>query len=190
MLCFGTPQGGTDARARPARSSHWAPSSRWVVSTTRRCQEPSGSIRAATTLISPVCPSASRRPYNSPACRFETSCEHSSGVREKPRAPGSFAIAGRYARAPRSCGGSYHTGPHPAGDRDVSPDGLVGVPRLSARAPAPLPSHQDPAGLRWSGSFGGGLVLFGNAGRNAPPRADRDALVFRPRADVTTVPAA
>jgi hypothetical protein len=44
-------------------------------------------------------------------------------------------------------------------------------------------------GMRLLGSLGG-LVLFNNAGLNAPPLTDRDALVFRPRADVTTVPTA
>jgi hypothetical protein len=41
-----------------------------------------------------------------------------------------------------------------------------------------------------SGSFGGGFVLLNDAGGDAPAVADRDALVFRPRADAAAVFAA
>src|SRR5215831_18480007 len=38
--------------------------------------------------------------------------------------------------------------------------------------------------LAASRSGRGGFVLLGNAGRDAPALADRDAVVFRPRADI------
>src|SRR5271166_3165007 len=56
--------------ARAARSSHSRRGLCWAVSTMRRCMVPSGSIRVATTLISPFCPPHSAVGYSNVETRL------------------------------------------------------------------------------------------------------------------------
>src|SRR5215469_1648090 len=62
---------GGIARARVARSSHWALSLQEAVSTTRRCMAPSRSMRVPTTLISPFCPRLAQSWSCVPGGRFD-----------------------------------------------------------------------------------------------------------------------